>query len=327
VATSSVVRTDLVTTVLTEGTLGYAPSAPVVNRVVGTYTALPAPGTIIHPGEALYRVDDAPVVLMAGATPAWRAFVPGMSDGPDVTELQTGLVALGDATGLFSAPNGHYDARTINAVMRWQAASGLPVTGQVTMGEVAFLPTPALVGAVNVALGQPAAPGDLPFQVTTTARVVTVPLGPDIPSVQVGEAVSIVLPTNATTPGRITTVGPAPPQSSGSPASQGGGGSSGGAGQQQAAALVTVVPDQPSSTGTASGVAVQVSLTTQSAANVLAVPISALLALAGGGYGLEVAGPRARRHLVGVTTGIFTGSDVQITSPGLRVGTRVVVAQ
>jgi hypothetical protein len=52
-----------------------------------------------------------------------------------------------------------------------------------------------------------------------------------------------------------------------------------------------------------------------------------LLALAGGGYGVDVVGPPGVHHLVGVTTGIFTGSQVQVTGTGITAGTKVVVAQ
>jgi multidrug efflux pump subunit AcrA (membrane-fusion protein) len=74
-------------------------------------------------------------------------------------------------------------------------------------------------------------------------------------------------------------------------------------------------------------VAIQVSLTVQSVHHVLAVPIAALLALAGGGYGLEVEEPSGQHHLVGVQTGVFAGGDVQVTAGGLTPGMRVVVAQ
>jgi len=60
---------------------------------------------------------------------------------------------------------------------------------------------------------------------------------------------------------------------------------------------------------------------------VLAVPVSALLALQGGGYGLEVVRPDGAHRLVGVRTGIFAGSLVQVSGAGIVVGTRVVVAQ
>jgi len=57
------------------------------------------------------------------------------------------------------------------------------------------------------------------------------------------------------------------------------------------------------------------------------VPVSALLALQGGGYGLEVVRPDGAHRLVGVRTGIFAGSMVQVSGAGITAGTRVVVAQ
>ena len=61
--------------------------------------------------------------------------------------------------------------------------------------------------------------------------------------------------------------------------------------------------------------------------DVLAVPVSALLALAGGGYGVEVVAPSGAHHLVGVTTGLFAGGQVQVSGAGITAGTKVVVAQ
>jgi hypothetical protein len=326
-STATITRTTLATTELTEGTLGYAPTEPVVNRIAGTYTALPAPGAIVGPGGALYRVDDLPVVLMAGTTPAWRPFSPGMTDGSDVTELQADLISLGDGRGLLSAPTGQFGVATMDAVERWQSTDGYPPDGQIALGQVVFLPGPVRVGAASESIGQAASPGDMPYQATTATRAVTVPVDPSFPTVTVGEPVSIVLPTNATTPGTITAIGPAPPGSGGAQGSSNNGSGTGGSQQSQPSAILTITPDRPAETGTASGVAVQVSLTTQSATDVLAVPISALLALAGGGYGVEVVGPTGAHHLVGVTTGIFTGSQVQITGTGVDAGAKVVVAQ
>ncbi len=81
--TATVVRTDLATTVLTGGTLGYVPTDPFVNQLAGTYTQIP---TMVgrRRRSVLYRVDNHPVVLLTGSTPAWRAFTAGMTDGPDV---------------------------------------------------------------------------------------------------------------------------------------------------------------------------------------------------------------------------------------------------
>jgi hypothetical protein len=80
-------------------------------------------------------------------------------------------------------------------------------------------------------------------------------------------------------------------------------------------------------TGTGVNVPVQVALAVQSARDVLAVPVTALLMLAGGGYGLEVVAPSGAHHLVGVTPGLFASGRVQVSGAGITAGTRVVVAQ
>jgi peptidoglycan hydrolase-like protein with peptidoglycan-binding domain len=297
VATATVVRTNLVTTALTGGTLGYAAAQPVVNLATGIYTWLPRPGAVVRAGGVLYRVDDSPVTLMAGAMPAWRPFGIGMTDGPDVRQLQAGLIAGHFAGGLFTTPTRHYDLATADAVERWQAARGLTVTGWIPLGQVVFLPTAVLVGAMNVAAGEAAAAGQRPYQVTTGQRTVTVPLNPDLPPTSVGEAVSVILPSQANIPGKITAVG---------------------------SSQLTVTP--LGATGTQVNVQVQVALAVQSVRDVLAVPVSALLALASGGYGLEVVAPRGAHHLVGVTAGLFASGQVQVSGPDITAGTRVVVA-
>ena len=295
-ATATVVRTNLVTTALTGGTLGYAAARPVVNLVAGIYTWLPRPGALIRAGGVLYRVDDNPVTLMAGRVPAWRPFGTGMTDGPDVRQLQAGLIAGHFAGGLLTTPTGHYDLATADAVERWQAARGLTVTGMIPLGQVVFLPTAVLVGAMSVAAGEAAAAGQRPYQVTTGQRTVTVPVNPNLPPTTVGESVSIVLPSQASVPGTISAAG---------------------------SAQLTVTPR--GATGTGVNVQVQVSLAVQTARDVLAVPVSALLALAGGGYGLEVVGPwgasprrRDRRPLR-----LRAGPGQRA---GITAGTRVVVA-
>ena len=52
------------------GTLGYAGSYTVLGRAPGTVTWLPTVGQVIRQGQVLYRVDEAPVVLLYGPTPA-----------------------------------------------------------------------------------------------------------------------------------------------------------------------------------------------------------------------------------------------------------------
>jgi hypothetical protein len=331
VGTAAVVRTDLSSSVLTEATLGYQPSPPVVDEMTGTYTGLLAPASVVQPGQVLFRVDDQPVVLMSGAVPAWRPFVPGMTDGRDVEELESDLITLGDAAGLLSAPDVHYGPAAVAAVERWQAAVGDPVTGSIPLGAIAFLPTAVRIDSTTVSPGQLASPGDTPYDVTTTTRAVSVPLTPSDPTVATGQTVTIILPSGATTPGVVSGEGPPQPGTAGgsssSSSSTASSSSSMPSSSSSSSTVLMVTPDDPAATGATDGEAVQVSLTVQSVQHVLAVPVSALLALAGSGYGLEVVSPSGRHHLVGVHTGVFAGGEVQVSGPGLAPGARVVVAQ
>ena len=53
--------------------------------------------------------------------------------------------------------------------------------------------------------------------------------------------------------------------------------------------------------------------------------MTALLALEGGGSGVEVVGADGRRRTVRVETGLFAGGYVEISGSGLREGMRVVI--
>src|SRR5262249_11892441 len=90
VGTATAGRTDLAATQLVNATLSLAPSPPVIVRRAGTYTWLPAEGTVVDPGQAVAAVDGRPVIVLSGAIGAWRAFAPGMTDGDDVAQLEQG---------------------------------------------------------------------------------------------------------------------------------------------------------------------------------------------------------------------------------------------
>jgi hypothetical protein len=72
---------------------------------------------------------------------------------------------------------------------------------------------------------------------------------------------------------------------------------------------------------------VQVGITTDSVPDALVVPVTALLAQAGGGYAVEIAGAGTNNHrLVPVSLGLFDDADglVQVTGSGLTAGQTVV---
>jgi hypothetical protein len=72
-----------------------------------------------------------------------------------------------------------------------------------------------------------------------------------------------------------------------------------------------------------------VAITNQTVHNVLAVPVTALLALPGGGYAVEVAAAGGAHRLVRVIPGLFDDAAglVQVSGSGLAAGQRVVYGQ
>jgi len=78
------------------------------------------------------------------------------------------------------------------------------------------------------------------------------------------------------------------------------------------------------STSVADGLPVDVEVTTVAADDVLVVPVEALLALAGGGYALEVSDGGEATHLVRVDLGVFADDLVAVTGD-IEDGDEVVV--
>ena len=90
---------------------------------------------------------------------------------------------------------------------------------------------------------------------------------------------------------------------------------------------VTITPYRPAAIGTASTLRTRWVTRETWTVTSCPVPVAALLALAGGGYAVEVAGPDGGDRLVGVTTGLFANTLVQVSGPGIRAGMKVVTAQ
>jgi hypothetical protein len=145
---------------------------------------------------------------------------------------------------------------------------------------------------------------------TETARIATVDLDvADQRLAKVGATVQVTLPDGSVLPGRITD------------------------------AETVVVPgegQQPDTTnvevkiGFAAGktprgvdqAAVTVAFTAAQRKDVLTVPVAALLALAEGGYGVQVV-DGATTKIVAVQTGLFASGRLEVTGAGLTAGTVV----
>jgi hypothetical protein len=312
-----VTRQSLAQQTQVNGTLGYAGSYTVLGPAHGTVTWLPEAGQIIEQGQVLYQLDGAPVVLLYGSAPAWRALAEGASAGADVAQLNHDLVALGFLHAADARSDwDRYTWATRSGVKKLQQHLGVARSGRLSLGDVVFLPTAARVTTLQAGLGAPATGPVL--QATSTARTISVALDADRQSeVKAGDQVSITLPDGAVIPGRVASVGkvatvPANP---------------GGAGGSTATVPVTIRPTDAAATGSWDGAPVLVAITTTTVHDVLAVPVNSLLALSGSEYAVEVADPDGTRHLVPVTPGLFDDAAglVQVTGSGLAAGQHVVV--
>jgi peptidoglycan hydrolase-like protein with peptidoglycan-binding domain len=315
--TVAVERKDVVSHIRVNGTLGYGASQPVISHSQGTITAMAAEGAVVQRGQTLYEVDGHPVVLFYGDRPAWRTLSIGVSDGPDVTQLQKNLIALGYATTSNLSADGHFGWTTMAAVERWQKAMGLSQTGTVELGQVVFLPGAVRVGSHQAQVGGQA--GGVIMNVSSTTRVVTVDLDASKQTlVKVGDAVQVIMPnTGTTTTGTVSDVAKVARTSS-----------SGNGGGTTTTVTLTISLADPAATGTLDEAPVRVAITTQAAKNVLTVPINALLALADGSYAVEV-DSGGHRRVVPIQTGLFDddGGMVEISGSDITAGTRVVVPQ
>jgi peptidoglycan hydrolase-like protein with peptidoglycan-binding domain len=327
-STAQVTRGDISSTDSVASTLSYAATRPLLNQATGVLTAEPDAGTVIDRGGVIYRVDDQPVVLMFGDVPAYRDMSTASTAGPDVSELKLNLIALGYATDL--PANGTYDAATKAAVEKFQTAVGQTSDGTVHFGQVLFAPSPIRVADAKIDVGSALQPGTQVLDLTATTKSVVAGLSADDANVaQVGTEVQVQLPDGKTVGGKVTGLAAATSSSSGSGGGQsgasGGGGGGGAGGGSNVAFNATIVLDDESTAAAYDNTSVNVLIATESAHDVLSVPVTALVALAEGGYAVEVVEPSGGTHLVAVKPGIYSDTRVQVSSDELREGDTVVV--
>jgi hypothetical protein len=341
-STATVQERELSATVSEDGDLTYRAQSDgspytVINQAGGIYTKLPAVGEVIRQGHVLYRVNNSPVALLYGSTPAYRTLSSGTS-GPDVAELNADLVALGYATSAQLSPrSASFGWATTLAVQKLQAAIGSSQTGTLALGQAVFEPTAVRVTALSAQPGGRTQSGQAVLQGTSTTRQVQVALDASQQTdVAVGDRVTITLPDDRGTPGVVSSVGtvascPSSSGSGGSSSSSAAPGtdtcSSASSGSSTPTVTVDVTPSDPAATGTWDQAPVQIGITTARVPNALVVPVAALLAQSGGGYAVEVVGAGANNHLVPVSLGLFDDADglVQVTSSRLAAGQDVVV--
>jgi peptidoglycan hydrolase-like protein with peptidoglycan-binding domain len=289
--------------------LALARSAVVFYETGATYTSLPSVGSVIQRGRALFSIAGEPVLLLYGRATAWRSFRSGMAPGRDVAELNANLRALGYGNGLGGDT---FTAATDEAIRALQADHGLPETGELDVGAVIFKAGPVRVKSVTATRGAAVQAGPV-LTVSSMRHQVKIALDASLQSeVHAGDKVTITLPDTTTTPGVVSGVG--------SVASSGGS-------QDNPTVDVSVRLSSERAAGRLDGAPVQVAITTDTAKNVLALPVTALLARASGGYAVEIVTAAGVHRLQPVTVGLFDdlGGLVEVRGAGLKAGQQVVI--
>ncbi len=293
----AVVVTDLVQTDTLSGNLRFRDPRTVRSGLAGTLTGLPESGDVIASGQPIMEIDGRPVIVMAGARPMWRPFFDGMEDGSDVAQLEGELARRGF---LEEEPDETFDGATAQAVEDWRAEVGLPEGDTIELGRIVFLPTEARVGALGAEVGQVLIAGTPVMEITERTQEVVLELDPDeLDLVSPGMPVIVVLPDEREIPGRISEIGRAARPVSPEP---------------DAPIVIDVIVTVEGSDLDLDQAPVDVEIETDRAAGVMAVPVRALISLAGGGYAVEV-DRGDRTELVGVEIGEFAEGLVEVRGP------------
>jgi hypothetical protein len=237
------------------------------------------------------------------------------ASGVDVKQLEANLAKLG--YGGFTADD-EYTSSTAEAVREWQSDIGAAETGSVSRAEVVFLPAGRRVESLHVSVGDPVGPGTPVLDLTSKDQVVSLDVDVDDRDLfDVDTEVTIVLTSGREISGTVsaTAIVAVPPNA---------GGLEGGE-EPESIAQVEITLDKQVSDDLI-GAPVDVIVAIDERSDVLLVPVNALLALAEGGYGLEVVNDDGSTKIVAVDTGLFGGGKVEVEGDGIAEGTVVGVA-
>lgn len=230
-------------------------------------------------------------------------------EGGDVLALEAALARLGFDDGGLMSVDGVFDGHTEAAVTAWQQSIGAEDDGVVGPGEVVFRPAAVRIGGRIAEPGVIVNAGTPVLATSSSESVVTVALpAADQALLEEGDRVVIVLPDDTEVGGTVTfkaetaTIGT----------------------QGNATFEVVIALDDPSAAAGLDQAPVEVEVITDRADGVMAVPVTALLALAEGGYAVEVEQPDGTTRLVAVDPGMYADGLVEIDSDGVRPGDRVV---
>jgi len=298
-------RRDLTRSEDFDGRVGHGEQTPLNLTGTGTLTGLPSVGDVVDFGHQLVEVDGEPVLLLQGDRPAWRELGPNTSDGEDIRQLEAALVGMGYADPVKVVVDDEWTSATTASVKVMQAWTGMPIDGRLSPGEIVFSPAKVRIAKVDGILGGQAASAGIEVSKLDQSVEVTVKSS-KLDLLEVGKPVTITLPNDDDVDGTVASIGDAVVAQDGS--------------------VTFPVEISTGALDVADGTTVTVTANVVSAAGATAVPAEALLALAEGGYAVEVPDSSTRngRRLVPVDVGEFADGWVQITGD-VKPGDQVVV--
>lgn len=301
------------------------PAAAPTTIVVGRFADA---GTEVTTGTTLFERNELPVAAIVGdvsALPALaRDLSVGVDDGMDVKLLEQMLASGGfDPDGTMTVDD-EFDTATVSAVMRWWQANDVPFVDlaatdvTVPAGSFVVVPSGLETNAVLVADGTTLEHDTVVMNLSKPARVVTTtaPLGDD--TFQEGATIDVVFPDGTEQTGIVTDVGNVATNTSGTP------------GENPSVTITIEVDGIPDSAASFVEIPVTLRVVAEEIPDAFVVPVSALLALAEGGYALEVVtgtapDGTATTSLVAVEVGLFSDGFVEVTGEDLAAGLEVVV--
>lgn len=160
-------------------------------------------------GLELLRLDGRPMLAVPGTTPYWRPLQRFIEDGPDVEMLERFLDEAGFSPGTV---NQEFTNLTRDALQDWQEANDYPVDGRFLPTDVAVNQWPAVVGSVDIAVGDSVTPGQPLVSFVERDLTISVAVDPtDRSRLEVGlPAIVTVSASDIEVSGRISDLADAP---------------------------------------------------------------------------------------------------------------------
>ncbi len=270
---------------------------------------------IVNLGEVLFIPGPSVVTSVtqvgtqvSASQPAVVLATEPLSAGVDVAQLEAALVALGFGEGL--TVDDTFTLETRDAVIAWQETVGAETDGIVNLGEVYFSADALRISDQLSSIGTTIGNGSPVLAITAADIVVKVDLSADDQGlVAAGDSVVVVLPGSVEVSGTVDSVATIATFS------------------QQGNAIFEVVISLDDNTAAAGldEAPVDVEVVSDSVSGVVAVPVSALVALAEGGYAVEVQQNDGTTVLVAVEPGFYADGLVEVTDTQVAPGMLVVV--